>query len=137
MENRDIDQEMEPNPLKIACPSRDLVSVLGSKWVLLVIPILRQGPRRNGSLLRAIEGLSQKMLTQTLRNLEAFDLVERRDNGEVLRNVEYALTARGESLGMALEALDAWVAKNAFEVARTRRERARAEPGADSGRVEG
>jgi len=51
--------------------------------------------------------------------------VERRDNGEVLRNMEYALTSRGESLDTALEALDAWVAENAFEVAAARGSKSR------------
>lgn len=104
----------EPDPRKTECPSRKLITVLGSKWVLLVIPLLREGPRRNGDLLRSIEGVSQRMLTKTLRDLEEYQLVERCDFGESPPKVEYALTALGESLATALATFDAWVRDNAY-----------------------
>lgn len=104
----------EPDPRKAACPSRGLISALGSKWVLLVIPLLRDGSRRNGDLLRSIEGVSQRMLTKTLRDLEEYRLVERRDFDESPPRVEYALTPLGESMADALQALDGWVRENAY-----------------------
>lgn len=107
----------EPNPRKAGCPSRELITVLGSKWVLLVIPLLREGPRRNGDMLRSIEGVSQRMLTQTLRDLEEHRLVVRRDFDESPPKVEYALTALGESLANALQGLDTWVRENAYGAA--------------------
>lgn len=104
----------EPNPLKESCPSRELIGLLSSKWVLLVIPLLREGPKRNTAILRSIEGISQRMLTQTLRDLEDYRLVERRDFGEVPPKVEYTLTPLGKSLAEQLKALDAWVRENAY-----------------------
>ncbi len=58
------------DPWSDTCPSRDVIGLLASKWVALLIPLLRRGPRRNGELMRGIAGVSQKMLTQTLRELE-------------------------------------------------------------------
>lgn len=107
-------REQEPNPLKANCPSRELIGVLGSKWVLLVIPLLREGPKRNADLLRSIEGVSQRMLTQTLRDLEAHRLVHRHDFSEIPPRVEYTLTPLGASLAERLQALDDWVRANAY-----------------------
>ena len=102
----------KPNPWAAACPSRDLIGILASKWVLLVIPLLRRGPQRNGDLMRAIEGVSQKMLTQTLRDLERLGLVSRRDYAEVPPRVEYTLTTLGESLAKTIGAFDDWVIRH-------------------------
>ena len=97
------------NPWAAACPSRDLIGILASKWVLLLIPLLRRGAQRNGDLMRAIEGISQKMLTQTLRDLERYGLVSRRDYAEVPPRVEYTLTPLGVSLAKTISAFDDWV----------------------------
>lgn len=105
----------EPNPLSASCPSRLLLDALATKWALLVIGLLRTAPHRPGALLRAIEGLSQKVLTQTLRGLERRGLVDRRDTHELPRKVEYALTPLGHSLAQVLEPLDAWVTAHAFD----------------------
>ena len=53
-----------------SCPSRVALELIGSKWALLIVPLLDEGPVRNGEFMRRIEGISQKMLTQTLRELE-------------------------------------------------------------------
>ncbi len=87
------------DPWSDTCPSRDVIGLLASKWVALLIPLLRRGPRRNGELMRGIAGVSQKMLTQTLRELEGHGLIARRDFGEVPPRVEYALTHRARRLG--------------------------------------
>lgn len=108
-----------PDPLVARCPSRQLIGALASKWVLLVLPLLREGPKRNGALLHAVEGISQRVLTRTLRNLERYRLVERRDYGEVPPRVEYVLTPLGHSLADALASLDAWVRENAYVVTET------------------
>ena len=71
------------DPWNPACPSRELISLIASKWVCLLMPLLRQGPRRNSDLMRAIPGISQKMLTQTLRILEANKLIARHDFEEI------------------------------------------------------
>lgn len=52
------------------CSARDALALISGKWVMLLLPALAQGPLRNGALLRKIEGISQKVLTQTLRQLE-------------------------------------------------------------------
>ena len=64
-------QAVEPDVLNARCPSRKVLELLADKWTLLVIAALSRGVRRNGQLLREVDGISQKMLTQTLRNLGA------------------------------------------------------------------
>lgn len=91
-----------------ACPSRAILELIADKWTLLILPALRKGPMRNGDLLRLVEGVSQKMLTQTLRELERNGLVERIDHKEVPPRVEYALTDLGRSLSEAVRRLDGW-----------------------------
>ncbi len=100
------------DPWSAACPSRAIIDILASKWVLLLLPMLRGGPMRNGDLMRAIEGVSQKMLTQTLRDLEHYGIVTRHNYAEVPPRVEYSLTRIGASLAEAVESLDHWVIKH-------------------------
>ncbi|MEM1283785.1 MAG: helix-turn-helix domain-containing protein [Pseudomonadota bacterium] len=101
-----------PDPLHAACPSRHLIDVIGDKWALIVMPALKDGPRRNGELMRAIGGISQKMLTQTLRRLEETGIVERTVFETVPPHVEYELTPLGRALGEALKPLDRWMTDN-------------------------
>ncbi|HEV2749973.1 MAG TPA: helix-turn-helix domain-containing protein [Gemmatimonadales bacterium] len=101
-----------PDPWNPECPSRGLIAMLGSKWVLLLMPLLREGPKRNGELMRAIPDISQKMLTQTLRELESRGLVLRRDLQTVPPHVEYELTGLGKSLAKTIAHLDDWVVQN-------------------------
>ena len=77
---------------------------------------LKDKPRRNNELLRQIEGISQKMLTQTLRSLECYGLVKRQAFQVVPPHVEYELTPLGQSLGKALKSLDQWLVVNLDEV---------------------
>jgi DNA-binding HxlR family transcriptional regulator len=114
------------DPWSDTCPSRDVIGLLASKWVLLLIPLLRRGPRRNGDLMRGIAGVSQKMLTQTLRDLERHGLVARRDYLEVPPRVEYALTSLGDSLAKTITSLDDWVIRHYYDMAKARGESARA-----------
>ena len=107
------------NPWDPSCPSRELIGVLAGKWVLLLMPMLRQGPKRNGELMRCIPGVSQKMLTQTLRELAQYRLVERRDFAEVPPRVEYALTSAGISLAKAITTLDNWVIDHYHDLVET------------------
>lgn len=100
------------NPRAEQCPSREVIELLASKWVLLLIPLLRGGAMRNGELMRGIEGISQKMLTQTLRQLEQRRLIVRRVHNEVPPHVEYELSALGKSLAKAIGELDSWVVRN-------------------------
>ncbi len=98
-----------PNPWNAECPSRELIELIGDKWTLLILPKLAKGPKRNGELKRAVDGISQKMLTQTLRALEENGLVARHDHHEVPPRVDYSLTPLGRSLGRVVATLDDWV----------------------------
>ncbi|WP_299453609.1 helix-turn-helix domain-containing protein [uncultured Pigmentiphaga sp.] len=100
------------NVYSAECPSRGVLEIISSKWVLLIVPLLAKRPIRNNELLRLIDGISQKMLTQTLRELERHGLVERIDHRTVPPHVEYRLTALGHSLNQALEPVDHWAEQN-------------------------
>ena len=91
------------------CPSRDVLELVGSKWGLLIICTLRRRPTRTGDLMRGIGGISQKMLTQTLRGLQDNGFVERVSYHEVPPRVEYRLTALGKSLSVLSQAMENWV----------------------------
>jgi len=117
---------IEADPCSEHCPSRDLISLVGDKWTLLVMRAVSEGIRRNGDLKRRVEGISQKMLTQTLRGLERNGLVARHDMQTVPPHVEYTLTPLGTSLRTALIEIDRWLESNlgAFVQARCAFERA-------------
>ncbi|HRO60053.1 MAG TPA: helix-turn-helix domain-containing protein [Burkholderiaceae bacterium] len=91
-----------------SCPSRSVLEAIATKWALLIIPLLAERPVRNNELLRLIDGISQKMLTQTLRELERNGLVERIDHQTVPPHVEYRLTSTGRSLNRVLAPVDDW-----------------------------
>lgn len=103
---------MAPNVYSSACPSRRLLILLSDKWSLLILPLLKDKPMRNAELMRAVEGVSQKMLTQTLRHLERCGLVLRHDFGEVPPRVEYALSPLGRSLAGMFAGIEAWMHEN-------------------------
>ncbi|MEM9523893.1 MAG: helix-turn-helix domain-containing protein [Pseudomonadota bacterium] len=91
METRDVSETI-PSVFDSSCSARDALELIASKWTLL----------------RRIEGISQKMLTQTLRALERNGLVIREDRQIVPRHVEYRLSPLGESLSEAIVILDRW-----------------------------
>jgi DNA-binding HxlR family transcriptional regulator len=103
-----------------ACPSRAILELIADKWTLLIVPALRRGRLRNGDLMRLIGGVSQKMLTQTLRELERNGLVMRIDHQEVPPRVEYELTELGRSLSDLMRKLDGWAEANLTEVMKAR-----------------
>lgn len=100
---------------------RELLGRVGDKWTLLVIEALdEQGELRFSRLRAHIGGISQKMLTKTLRELERDGLVIRTIHPEVPPRVEYRLTRLGESLGEAVCGIWEWVEHNADRVERSR-----------------
>ncbi len=100
-----------------SCPSRKVMEMLADKWKLLVFHSLRQkGVMRNGELMRALEGVSQKMLTQTLRALERDGLIERHDFREVPPRVEYSLSPLGASLIDVIAQISDWGQANFTDV---------------------
>lgn len=100
---------LTPDTFAALCPSRALLSRLADKWVMLVLLALQEGPTRHGALMRRVEGISQKMLTQTLRKLESDGLLERHVFDVVPPHVEYQLTDLGREVSSLLEQLDGWV----------------------------
>ncbi len=102
--------------LQAECPSRAVLDRIADKWTALVIHTLADGTQRFGQLNRRIGGISQKMLTQTLRALERDGLVERTVHPVVPPRVEYRLTALGRSLRQPLEAVCAWAEAHIQEI---------------------
>ncbi|MGV9680106.1 winged helix-turn-helix transcriptional regulator [Nocardia sp. NPDC003482] len=104
------------------CPARELLSVLADKWVLLVLGALRVDgkPVRFNALRRRLDGITQKMLTQTLRTLEREGLVRRAVYPTVPPRVEYSLTELGEDLGRLTHAMGSWVVAHQGELATAR-----------------
>lgn len=93
---------------KLSCPSREVFDRVGERWTGLVLLALGQETLRFNELRRRIEGISQKMLTQTLRGLERDGLVARAAYPTVPVTVEYRLTPLGHSLGQAMDVLRTW-----------------------------
>lgn len=104
-----------------SCPSRHLLERLADKWVALVIVALADGPLRHAELARRIAGVSQKMLTQTLRALERDGLLTRTVTLEMPLRVDYALTPLGRSLEQEIRGLKRWAEANMPQVERARR----------------
>ena len=94
-----------------ACPAETAICLLGSKWKLLILRELFKGMRRFGELARSVPGISQKMLTQQLRQMEEDGLVNRKIYPEVPPRVEYSLTGIGTSLKPVLDSMHKWGTK--------------------------
>ena len=103
------------------CPSRQLLDRISDKWVTLVLVALEGGPQRFSAMARQLAGVSQKMLTQTLRTLERDGLVTRTVTPSVPVRVDYALTDLGRSLLPAIAALKGWAEAHMPEVQRSQR----------------
>lgn len=113
---------MKPRHTKESCtPVREILSRVGDKWSILVIMLLSERPWRFNELKRAIEGMSQRMLTLTLRNLERDGLVTRTVYPTVPPSVEYALTPLGQSLRGPIVALGTWAQANNEQIDASRR----------------
>ncbi|MFF1791704.1 winged helix-turn-helix transcriptional regulator [Kitasatospora sp. NPDC058243] len=94
------------------CPCRVLLDLLANKWAALAIGALQEGPQRFGELQRRLQGVSPKVLTQTLRRLEDFGILDRTVYPVVPLHVEYSLTRLGQSAAVPLNALRSWVEEN-------------------------
>jgi DNA-binding HxlR family transcriptional regulator len=101
---------------------QDILTSICTKWGLLILYELASGARRHGELRRAIGGVSQKMLTQTLRTLERDRLVQRTIYPVVPPRVDYALTPLGETLMPPLSALYRWTERHLKKIQQARRE---------------
>ncbi|KQV21282.1 MULTISPECIES: helix-turn-helix domain-containing protein [unclassified Kitasatospora] len=104
------------------CPTRQVLDQIAGKWTILVVGALLEGTLRYTELSRRIEGVSQKMLTQTLRGLEADGFVTRTVYPTIPPRVDYDLTELGRSLAGPVTALRQWAEANINEIERARRQ---------------
>jgi DNA-binding HxlR family transcriptional regulator len=116
------DQRSPTDVYSARCPSRAALDLIADKWAVLVAGCLVDGPKRHSWLRHRIGGISGKMLTRTLRELERAGLVERRIYPEVPPRVEYSLSPLGASLREPVAALTEWAKAHGVPVveARTR-----------------
>src|ERR1700684_3213136 len=99
---------LRASPYRADCPTRRILDRIGDRWTVLIVGALWDGSARFSELRRGIGGISQQMLTQTLRALERDGLVRRTVYPEVPVRVEYALTEAGRTLREPLRALEEW-----------------------------
>ncbi|MER6392840.1 helix-turn-helix domain-containing protein [Streptomyces sp. NPDC001523] len=102
------------------CPTRQVLDHVSGKWTILVVDALLEGTMRYTELSRRIEGVSQKMLTQTLRSLEGDGFVTRTVYPTIPPRVEYELTGLGRSLAEPITALRQWTETHINEIERAR-----------------
>ncbi|MFB9237580.1 winged helix-turn-helix transcriptional regulator [Plantactinospora siamensis] len=114
--------QVKPDPFNRNCGSRQVIDRIGDRWSVLVVLTLADGQKRYGELAQRIDGVSQKMLTQTLRGLERDGIVTRTVHASVPPRVDYELTDLGRSLLDLVSGLEAWATTHLTEVeaARTR-----------------
>lgn len=93
---------------KINCPVEVTLSLLENKWKVLILYELLERTKRFGELSKAVSGISQKMLTQQLRQMEKDGIIKRKVYAEVPPRVEYSLTEIGKSLKPILDAMHKW-----------------------------
>lgn len=115
------------------CPAREMLAVLADKWVILVLGVLRghDGPIRFNELRRRLDGITRKMLTRTLRDLEREGLVRREVYPTVPPRVEYSVTELGASIGAITHAMGVWAVEHQDRIVAARAAfdaRAAAEP---------
>jgi DNA-binding HxlR family transcriptional regulator len=107
---------MKPHAYAAACPTRQILDRVGDKWAVLILLLIREEPMRFNALRRAIEGISQKMLSQVLKSLERDGLIRRRAIATVPVTVEYSITPLGKTLASAVDPLRDWAERNLKEV---------------------
>jgi DNA-binding HxlR family transcriptional regulator len=115
-EQRRAEEKVVYDAYLALCPTRQVMATVGGKWASLLVNALADGPRRHGELRAAVAGVSQKMLTQTLRELERDGLVRRTVTAEVPVRVDYALTPLGRTIVPVLRALKDWSEAHIEEV---------------------
>jgi DNA-binding HxlR family transcriptional regulator len=111
-----------PSVLNCDCPSQQVLELITRKWTALVIAVLAEGTHRYSELQNRIRGVSQKVLTETLRALERDGLVQRRVHAEVPPRVEYSLTPLGRSLKKILVPICRWAEEHLADVEAFRRQ---------------
>ena len=104
------------NPYAAACPTRLVLDRIADKWAVLLLGLLAEGPMRFNQLRREVEGISQKMLSQSLKSLERDGLVCRKATATVPVTVEYSITALGQTLSVTVNPLRLWAESHIEQV---------------------
>ncbi|OYX11990.1 MAG: transcriptional regulator [Rhizobiales bacterium 32-66-8] len=105
-----------PDPYNAQCPTRQVLDRIADKWTVLLLVLIRDKPMRFNALRHSITGLSQKVLSQTLKSLERDGLVTRHAYATVPVTVEYAITPLGASLADTLAPLARWAEVHLGEI---------------------
>jgi DNA-binding HxlR family transcriptional regulator len=105
---RPLPVDLTPNVFVAECPTRRVLDRVADKWAVLILILLADGTKRFNALKRMIGGVSQKMLSQTLKSLERDGLVSRRVIPTVPVTVEYSITPLGRTLHAAVDPLRIW-----------------------------
>ena len=106
----------DPDTFIALCPSRAVLARIGEKWTLMAVVALAEGPVRFGMLERQLQGISHKVLAQTLRALERDGLVARRAYDQMPLRVEYRLTALGHDFLPLARRIKAWAEAHMHEI---------------------
>ena len=104
------------NTMFALCPSREVLAHVANKWTVLILGVLTEDTTRFNELRRRVQGITQKVLTQTLRDLERLGFVSRKIYAEVPPRVEYSLTPLGRSLVRVLDNVRQWADTHTGEV---------------------
>ena len=111
---------MHTNPYDRNCPTRQLLDRIGDQWTVLIVGTLVPGPLRFTEIGKRVDGISQKVLTQTLRSLVRDGILTRTAYPVIPPRVEYELTALGRNLSEPLEMLDTWARHHMTQVQESR-----------------
>ncbi|MET8847368.1 helix-turn-helix domain-containing protein [Amycolatopsis sp. NPDC004625] len=111
---------MGPDPYDRNCPTRQLLDRIGDQWTVLIVGALSGGPLRFTEIGRRVDGISQKVLTQTLRSLVRDGILDRTAYPTIPPKVEYELTALGRNLSEPLDVLDRWARRHMASVQEAR-----------------
>ena len=112
--------ELPPDAFARECASRVVLDRIGDRWTVLIVVALSEGPVRFSQLRSRIEGITPKVLTQTLRALERDGLVTRTVFAEVPPRVEYELTDLGRDLRAPIDAIRIWAEEHAARIVENR-----------------
>ena len=111
---------MLSNPYDRNCPTRQLLDRIGDQWTVLIVGALRDGPLRFTEIGHRVDGISQKVLTQTLRSLVRDGILTRTAYAVIPPKVEYELTTLGRNLSEPLDVLDQWARRHMTAVQEAR-----------------
>ncbi|MDT7723546.1 MAG: hypothetical protein QOI21_122 [Actinomycetota bacterium] len=107
---------MLPNPFDKSCPTRQLLDRIGDQWTVLIVLVLSDGPMRFTEIGKRVDGISQKMLTQTLRSLVRDGMLKRTAYAVIPPRVDYELTDLGRELVVPLSMLEKWATAHMGQV---------------------